>query len=84
MTARSWRTAIQGDAGFPDIVAVRGDRMLFAELKAEKGKLSAEQEEWIATLKASATWLSGSRARWHPQVYVWRPQGWPEIERVLA
>ena len=46
-TSQGWRTAIQGDAGFPDIVAVRNGKVVFAELKSEKGKVSAEQKKWF-------------------------------------
>jgi len=31
---------IQGDAGFPDLVLARKGRVLFVELKSEKGKLT--------------------------------------------
>ena len=36
--------------GFPDIVAVRGDRMLAWELKSAKGRVRAEQAAWIDAL----------------------------------
>ena len=37
--------------GFPDIVAVRPPRLLFIELKSEKGKLTEDQEAWIDALE---------------------------------
>jgi len=62
-TRRGWRTPLSGDAGFPDFVAVRGDRLLFAEVKGESGSLSPEQREWRDALVAAG-------AEW----YCWRPQ----------
>ena len=61
-------------AGFPDECAVRGDRLLFAELKRERGKLSPAQLEWRADLEAFADYLgdTGSSYR-HVAFYVWRP-----------
>lgn len=50
-------------AGFPDTCAVRGDRLLFAELKREKGKTTPAQDDWLTDLRA----LPGI------EVYVWRP-----------
>jgi hypothetical protein len=55
-------------AGFPDIVAVRGERILFAELKTEKGKLGELQAAWLGALEKAAL-----GAYWHVDVYVWRP-----------
>jgi hypothetical protein len=53
-TARGWRTAVQGDgAGFPDLVLVRGERILYRELKTERGKLRPEQEAWLSALRAA-------------------------------
>lgn len=72
-TARGWRTAVQGDGkGFPDLVLVRPPRLVFAELKSERGKETAEQVLWMTSLRATGI-----------EVYVWRPSQWEEIEEVL-
>jgi hypothetical protein len=71
-TSRGWRTPITGDAGYPDITAVRGDRVVFVELKAEKGRLSQEQATWLAAL-----------GRAGQSVHCWRPSDWDVIEEVL-
>jgi hypothetical protein len=71
-TARGWRTPLSGDAGFPDIVAVRDERVLFVELKAEKGRLSDEQGHWLAALGFAGA-----------DVHCWRPSDWPTIEETL-
>lgn len=34
-------------AGFPDIVAIKGSRLLAIEVKSDTGKVSAEQREWL-------------------------------------
>lgn len=47
----SYATAIQGDAGFPDLVLVKGSTLLFVELKRDKtGKMGPGQDEWIDAL----------------------------------
>ena len=53
-------------AGFPDVCAIRGNRLLFAELKREKGKTTPAQDAWLADLRALPA-LPGI------EVYVWRP-----------
>jgi hypothetical protein len=60
-------------AGFPDEVLVRGPRLVFAELKSERGKLSDEQAAWLDALRA----VPGV------EVYVWRPADMEAIARVL-
>ena len=46
-----------GNRGFPDLVLVRGPRLLFRELKKEGGRLSEHQEQWRdALLDAGADW----------------------------
>ena len=70
-----WATMIQGDKGFPDLVMVRGQRLLFAELKVGKNKLSDEQCQWIIDL----TNLMSMEVA----VYSWTPKDWPDILKVL-
>lgn len=60
-------------AGFPDEVLVRPPRLVFAELKSDRGKLSAEQEAWLDDLRA----VPGV------EVYLWRPADMDEIAQVL-
>jgi len=69
--SKYWATPIEGDKGFVDVVFVR-DRVLFAELKSETGRLSQEQAECIARL-----------GRGGAEAYVWRPSNWPAIEIIL-
>lgn len=68
LTARGWRTPVQGDgAGFPDLLLVHPvmRRVLYVELKSERGQLRPDQVRWIASLKDA-----GER------VLVWRPADW--------
>ena len=41
-----WVTPIDGDPGFPDLCLARKGIVLFFELKAERGKLTTDQELW--------------------------------------
>lgn len=63
----------RSEAGFPDLVMVRGGNVLAIEVKSEKGKLTADQEEWLDALD-----LAIARAT------CWRPSDWPAIEEALA
>ena len=58
--------------GFPDLTMVRHGKLIFAELKTDKGKLTKDQAWWLAGLKQA-----------HPDVFVWRPSDWREIEKIL-
>ena len=74
MTERGWRTAVAGDgAGYPDLCMVRLTRVLYAELKSEKGKVTEEQQEWLDALKQTGK----------VEVYVWRPSDFYEIAEIL-
>lgn len=85
-------------AGFPDLVLARGGRLLFVELKSEKGTLKADQLLWLDALNAVRTaqleHVSAGRFDFEGRVaalcpaeaiepYVWRPSAWPEIEATL-
>lgn len=65
--------------GFPDLVLVRGRRLIFAELKSDKksSKPSPDQEIWLEALREVARyWVD-------MEVYLWRPRDWPEIVEEL-
>jgi hypothetical protein len=53
--------------GWPDLVLIRDHQALFVELKAEKGRLSADQENVINMLLGA-----GLNAQ------VWRPRHWAD------
>lgn len=61
--AGRWRTALQGDKGFPDLVLAHKERgIIFVELKSTIGRISDDQQLWIDTLRRAGA-----------EVYVWRP-----------
>lgn len=71
-TSKGWRTPVAADGkGWPDLVLVR-ERVIYAELKAEKGRLSDDQILWIDTLQAA-----------NGECYVWRPEHLEEVADVL-
>lgn len=76
-TLMGWRTyhtwlSVKSAAGFPDLVLVRRPRLVFAELKSERGTPTDEQQAWLDDLRASGQ-----------QAFLWKPSDWDEIERVL-
>lgn len=84
MTSKGWRTPVSADgAGWPDLTLQRtiGERkrLIFAELKTEKGKTSAAQDEWLEALEHTDDENDGG------ECYVWRPSMWlsGEIESIL-
>ena len=82
----NWRTPVAADgAGFPDLVLVR-DRIIFAELKTDAGRVSPDQRAWLDAL-AHALDLADDEApadRDHVLVRVWRPRDWAAIRVELA
>ena len=68
-TYRSTRS----EPGFPDLVLVRPPRVIFAELKTEKGKLSADQKAWLDVLDRCN----------EVETYLWRPSDWDRIVKTL-
>jgi len=40
----------KSEPGFPDVVAVKGSRLMFIEFKSERGKISTFQVEWLDRL----------------------------------
>ena len=60
--------------GFPDLVLLRAPRVIFAELKSQKGRLSDDQRRWLEVLGGCPG----------VETYCWRPSDWPTITGVLA
>ncbi len=61
-------------SGFPDLVMSRSGRLLFVEVKTEKGKVSEAQQGWLDNLSQDL----------NREVYVWRPSHFVLIEKLLA
>jgi hypothetical protein len=61
------------EAGWPDLVLCKPPRLIFAELKADGGSLSDAQRLWLEALRSCPP----------AEVYVWTPDSWREITRVL-
>jgi hypothetical protein len=47
-----YHVPIQGDPGLPDLILVKAPRVVFIEVKSERGRLSPEQDRWIDALDA--------------------------------
>lgn len=72
-TAYHTHDSRRSQPGYPDIAAVRGSRLLYAELKSAKGRLTTEQRLWL-----DALWSAGA------ECYVWKPADLDWIEEVLT
>lgn len=79
-TEKGWRTPVEADGkGFPDLVMVhQSGHLIFAELKSDKGVMSAEQVDWMRALAEAAI---SDRVRF----FCWRPSHWiaGDIEKAL-
>lgn len=69
----TWRSD-HSPAGFPDLICVRDERMVVAELKVGKNKPTEHQVKWLDAFRR----VEGV------QVFLWYPDDWPMIEAVLA
>lgn len=63
----------RSEPGFPDVVLVRGDRLIFAELKSRNGRVRAEQWDWLGDLGAVE----------RVETHLWRPDDFDSIEEAL-
>lgn len=76
--ALGWRTyhthfSFRSDTGYPDLTLVKPGRLIFAELKTEKGKATAHQEEWLEALREAGA-----------EAFLWRPSDWDSIVLTLG
>lgn len=66
----------RSEAGFPDLVMVRDERVVVAELKKVTGKVTPDQQKWLDAFRRIE--------HLRESVFVWRPTDWPEIEATLG
>lgn len=66
------RDSRRSTAGFPDIIAVRGDRILAIELKSATGRVTPAQYEWLLALKLADV-----------ETYIWQPTDEKVVRAVL-
>ena len=64
----------KSQAGFPDFVLVRGNRLLFAELKRVGGQPTQDQRRWLEALRGAQQVDST----------LWTPDHWDTIAKVLT
>jgi len=58
--------------GFPDLVLVRRPRVVWAELKSERGHTTKEQMAWLDALDQCGQ-----------EVYIWKPSQFQTITNIL-
>ena len=78
-TRAGWLTHHEYDSrrstpGYPDLVLVRAPRVLFIELKTQRGRVRPEQRAWLETLLNCPG----------VEVALWRPADWQAIEATLV
>lgn len=59
--------------GYPDECLVRDGRLIYAELKSERGKVTPDQQAWLDDLQA----VPGV------EIYCWRPSQMDAIAEIL-
>ncbi len=73
-TAHGWRTPVAADgAGFSDLLLIKGKLIFVAELKSQLGKVSPEQEAWLAAFAGAGV-----------PAFTWRPNQWDSIVLILS
>jgi hypothetical protein len=69
-----WETPVAADGrGFPDLLMLRGGRIVAAELKVGTNRETEEQAAWLAAFAAAGC-----------ESYLWRPERWAAIVACLA
>ncbi|MCS7301488.1 MAG: VRR-NUC domain-containing protein [Fimbriimonadales bacterium] len=68
-----WTTPLTGDAGLPDLILCKPPRLIFAELKSARGRVSPAQAQWMDALRACGV-----------EVYLWKPSDWQAIVATLT
>lgn len=81
-TKYGWTTAMEGDKGWPDLVAVRPPRLIIAELKPTA--VGRRPSEVTMPSDEQAAWLTLLGEVPGVETYVWRPEQLDAILMVLG
>lgn len=73
----------RSEPGFPDLCMVKNGLLIFAELKVGRNGLSPAQRKWVDRLTDVQTDACVDHQE-PVRVYVWYPDDWETIERVLG
>ncbi|MFH2071705.1 MAG: VRR-NUC domain-containing protein [Actinomycetota bacterium] len=63
----------RSEPGYPDLTMVRPPRLVYAELKTVKGRLTEPQKRWLDLLGRTAA-----------ETYLWRPDDLDSIPQILS
>jgi hypothetical protein len=83
----TWNS-LHSPKGWPDVVAIRrespGFTVVIAELKTERGKTTAAQDQWLDAWGAIAATMNGLSQTVRVVVGVFRPRDKEELWRLLT
>ena len=74
---------ILGHAGVPDLVMTRAGRLVFAELKRDRGSRGGGVHEHVEPTPEQQAWMADLVAA-SAEVYLWRPVDMDRIAAVLG
>lgn len=63
----------RSEAGFPDLVLLRPPRLIFVEVKSERGRVTEAQRAWLDALRGCPS----------VEAYVWRPSDADRAYQIL-
>ena len=75
-----YRNCIGGDPGFPDLVLAKNGRVLFLELKSEKGYITKPQMRWAVAIDSGVGWDYDAQIAYH----LVRPSDMQHIAHLLG
>ena len=65
--------SIRSERGWPDVAMVRPPRLILAELRTDRGKVTPHQQEWLDLLGACPG----------VETHLWRPSDFDRIAEVM-
>lgn len=70
--------------GFPDLTLLRPPRLVYVELKRDRGPQGGGEHDHVNPTEEQLRWLAAFGGVPGIEPYVWRPSDWDEVVRVLT